>query len=142
MPTLVNNVRFASARIRQFWEKPASATAQDLLRRGCLWNSFVTIGRVGAFIDVLCQSAPNTMLALSTGILDNDLDSAYRSIPSLDFSRDVLASWPERLLVIRDAVSRWTDLGNPDRVMDTLAREGIAPPWLESIRGVAMSFAS
>jgi hypothetical protein len=96
----------------------------------------VTIGRVSTFIDVLCLAAPNAMLALSAGILENDLDSSYRSIPSIDFSRDVLASQPARLLVIRDAVSGWTDLGNPNRVFDTLARERIAPAWLESIRGV------
>jgi hypothetical protein len=133
--------RVAPARVCQFWEKPILATAYDLQRRGCLWNTFVTIGRVSTFIDVLCLAAPNAMLVLSAGILENDLDSSYRSIPSIDFSRDVLASQPARLLVIRDAVSGWTDLGNPNRVFDTLARERIAPAWLESIRGVEMPVA-
>lgn len=132
---LANGTRFAPARVRQFWEKPILPAARDLQRRGCLWNTFVTIGRVSTFIDVLCQAAPNAVLALSAGILENDLDSSYRSIPTIDFSRDVLASQPERLLVIRDAVSGWTDLGNPNRVFDTLARERIVPAWLESIRG-------
>jgi mannose-1-phosphate guanylyltransferase len=122
-----NGARFAPARVRQFWEKPTLALAYDLQRRGCLWNTFVTIGRVSTLIDVLCQAAPNAMLALSAAILENDLDSCYRSIPSIDFSRDVLASQPERLLVIRDGASGWTDLGNPQRVFDTLIREGIAP---------------
>jgi mannose-1-phosphate guanylyltransferase len=130
------NGRFAPARVRQFWEKPTLLTAQDLLRRGCLWNTFVTVGRVSTFVDVLCEAAPNTMLMLSTAIADNDLDSSYRSISPHDFSRDVLASHHERLLMIRDAVSGWTDLGNPNRVLDTLAREGIAPAWLET-RSVA-----
>jgi mannose-1-phosphate guanylyltransferase len=137
-----NGVSFAPARVRHFWEKPAPATAQDLLRRGCLWNTFVTVGRVTAFIDVLCHVAANSMLRLGAGIIENDLDSAYRSIPPIDFSRDVLASRPERLLVIRDAASGWTDLGNPKRVFDTLARERIAPAWLESIPGVEIPVAS
>ena len=139
---LVNGTRLAPSKVCQFWEKPILATAYDLQRRGCLWNTFVTIGRVSTFIDVLCQAAPNAMLALSAGILENDLDSSYRSVPSIDFSRDVLASQPARLLVIRDAVSGWTDLGNPNRVFDTLARERIAPAWLESIRGVETPVAS
>ncbi|HTF71489.1 MAG TPA: sugar phosphate nucleotidyltransferase, partial [Edaphobacter sp.] len=131
---LANGTRFAPTRVRQFWEKPTLATAQDLLQRGCLWNTFVTIGRVSTFIDVLCQAAPNAMLALSAGILENDLGPSYRSIPCIDFSRDVLASWHERLLAIRDAESGWTDVGSPNRVFDTLAGERIAPAWLESIR--------
>jgi len=139
---LGNGARLALSRVRQFWEKPILATASHLQRRGCLWNTFVTIGCVSTFIEVLCQAAPNAMLALSGGILENDLDSCYRSIPSIDFSRDVLASQPGRLLVIRDAVSVWTDLGNPKRVFNTLARERIAPAWLESIRGVETPVAS
>src|SRR4029077_9942441 len=38
-----NGANFAPARVRQFWEKPTLATAQELFRRGCLWNTFVTI---------------------------------------------------------------------------------------------------
>jgi len=137
-----NGVSFAAARVRQFWEKPTLAIAHGLFCRGCLWNTFVAIGRASAFIDVLCLAAANPMLRLAAGILENDLVSAYRSTPSIDFSRDILASRPERLLVIRDAASGWTDLGNPNRVLDTLAREKIAPPWLKSIRGVEIPAAS
>jgi len=139
---VLRNVRFAPTGVHHFWEKPTLTTAQDLLRRGCLWNTFVTIGRVSTFIEMLCQVEPNAMLTLSAGIIENDLDSSYRSVPSIDFSHNVLALRPERLLVIRDALSGWTDLGNPNRVLDTLARERIAPPWLESIGGVEMLEAS
>jgi mannose-1-phosphate guanylyltransferase len=125
----------ASSRVRQFWEKPTLATAIGLQRRGCLWNTFVTMARVGTLIEILYQVAPDTIRALSSGIRQNDLDSAYQSIPSMDFSRDVLAVQPERLLVIRDAVSGWTDLGNPERVFEALARNRIAPAWLESMAG-------
>jgi mannose-1-phosphate guanylyltransferase len=121
--------------IRQFWEKPSLLSAQDLLQRGCLWNTFVSIGNVGAFIELLCETAPYAMLSLSAGFSDNDLDSSYRAIQNIDFSRDVLTCSPKRLLVIRDAASGWTDLGTPDRVVNTVARARIAPPWLESIHG-------
>ena len=133
-PTLASTANFKPARVHHFWEKPTLATAQALLQRGCLWNTFVTIGRVSTFIDVLCQATPNAMQTLSAGIKENDLGSSYRTISPFDFSRDVLASRHDRLLVIRDAVSGWTDLGNPNRILDTLAREGIAPAWLETFR--------
>ena len=136
MRAFPNGPSFAPARVRQFWEKPTLAMAQDLLCGGCLWNAFVAIGRASEVIDVLCHAAANPMLRLAAGILENDFVSAYRSTPSIDISRDILASRPERLLVIRDAASGWTDLGNPNRVLDTLAREKIAPRWLGSIRGV------
>ncbi len=135
-------IRFAPARVRQFWEKPSAAIAHGLLRRGCLWNTFVTIGQVSTLIDVICRAVPDAMRTLSAGVIDNDLDSSYRSIPSIDFSRDVLASRPEHLLVIRDAVSGWTDLGNPKRVFDTLLREGITPAWLDSMPGADTPMAS
>jgi hypothetical protein len=90
----------------------------------------VTIGRVSTFIDVLCHAAPNAMLALSAAILEHDLDSCYQSIPSIDFSRDILAS---HTVVMRDGMSGWTDLGNPDRVFDAVKHRRIAPRWLESI---------
>jgi mannose-1-phosphate guanylyltransferase len=137
-----NGVRFAPARVRQFWEKPTSAVAQSLLRRGCLWNTFVTIGQVSTLIDVLRRAVPGAMLTLTAGMIDNDLESSYRSIPSIDFSGDVLASRPEHLLVIRDAVSGWTDLGSPKRVFYTLRRERIMPAWLESMRGAEATVAS
>jgi mannose-1-phosphate guanylyltransferase len=118
------------------------ATAQRLIRRGCLWNTFVTIGRAGAFVDMFHTSAPNVMLTLSTGVKASDLDASYRTIPRLDFSRDVLTSQPERLLVIRDAMSGWTDLGTPSRVFDTLSRQGTAPNWIESIHSADILAAS
>jgi mannose-1-phosphate guanylyltransferase len=128
----------APARVHQFWEKPTLATAQRLMRRGCLWNTFVTIARAGAFVDMFHTSAPNVMLTLSTGIKARDLDLSYRTLPRVDFSRDVLASQPKRLLVIRDAISGWTDLGTPSRVFDTLSRQGTAPNWLESIHSTGI----
>ena len=132
--TVPCNAGLTPTGIRQFWEKPSLSSAQDLLQRGCLWNTFVSIGNVGAFIELLCEAAPYAMLSLSAGFSDNDLDSSYRAIQNIDFSRDVLTCSPERLLVIRDAASGWTDLGTPDRVVNTVARARIAPPWLESIR--------
>ena len=77
---------FAPSRVRHFWEKPTFATAQALLRRGCLWNTFVTIGCVRTLIEVLWRAAPDAMGTLSSGVLENDLDSSYALVPSIDFS--------------------------------------------------------
>ena len=42
--------------IRRFWEKPAPELAASLLSRGCLWNSFVMVGRVPTFIDLIAPA--------------------------------------------------------------------------------------
>ena len=71
----------------------------------------------------------------SAGTLaDNDLDSAYRKVGSVDFSHAVLVPQPHRLLVVRDELSGWTDLGNPNRGIDTLTRNNIEQPWLSELR--------
>ena len=66
------------------------------------------------------------MLSLSRAIGQNDQDSSFRFIPTIDFSRVVLA--------YQDAMSGWTALGNPDPVFEILKRRKIAPPWLQMIR--------
>lgn len=97
---------FVRNRVRRFWEKPGFA--------------IVMIGPVNIFIDVLCQAVPNAMLVLSAGIVENDLDSSFRVIPNVDFSRDVRTSQPERFLGDAKLHVRVDGPGNPDRVLDTL----------------------
>jgi len=110
------------SRVNRFWEKPSLQEAQALLRRGCLWNTFVTIGRAETFLELLCAEIPDVVSSIAAALTDKDLDSAYRGVRAVDFSQAVLVPQPHRLLVVRDAVSGWTDLGNPSRVIDTLTR--------------------
>ena len=117
------------SRVSRFWEKPPLQQAHALLRRGCLWNTFVTVGRATTFFEMLCSQVPEAVLAVSRAIPDNTLNVAYVSLDTVDFSRDVLANLPHRLLVLRDRTSGWADLGSPARVLDTLSRNGIQPEW-------------
>ena len=72
---------------------------------------------------------PEAVLAISRAMADSMLDVAYQLLDTLDFSRDVLANLPHRLLVLRDRTSGWADLGSPARVLDPLSRNGIQPEW-------------
>jgi mannose-1-phosphate guanylyltransferase len=125
------------SRVNRFWEKPSLQEAQTLLRRGCLWNTFVTIGRAKTFLELLCAEIPDVVSNIAAALTDKDLDSAYRGVRTVDFSQAVLVPQPHRLLVVRDAVSGWTDLGNPTRVIDTLTRSNIEPAWLSEMRSQA-----
>ncbi|NJM52646.1 MAG: hypothetical protein HC846_04155 [Blastocatellia bacterium] len=37
------------SQVKRFWEKPTFESAQYLLLKGCLWNSFVMVGKVSTF---------------------------------------------------------------------------------------------
>jgi mannose-1-phosphate guanylyltransferase len=117
------------SRVARFWEKTSLHQAHALLRRGCLWNTFVTAGRARTFFEMLCSQENEAVLAISQAIADNTLDVAYPLLPTLDFSRDVLVNLPHRLLVLRDRTSGRADLGSSARLLETLSRNGIQLEW-------------
>jgi mannose-1-phosphate guanylyltransferase len=123
-------------RVNRFWEKPSLPQAQALLRGGCLWNTFVTVGHVKTFLDLVCSQVPDMVRSLSRALAEDELDVAYRQMPVVDFSRQVLAPEPHRLLAVLDSTSGWADLGSPTRVMDILARNKIRPAWLRDGRDI------
>jgi mannose-1-phosphate guanylyltransferase len=133
--TLVDSLVNPLLRVSRFWEKPAKTRAQALQRRGCLWNTFVTIGLAGAFLELLCATVPR--LSGWLGDVHNrlELDRFYDDVAPVDFSKAVLARMPGRLVVLRDTVSGWTDLGSPGRVVDVLVRHGMRPSWLAGVGG-------
>ena len=92
---------------------------------GCLWNTFITIGLVGTFIELLQATVPHPTRLSEHNVLDGHVDQ----IAPVDFSRAVLSRMPGRLVVLRDAASGWTDFGSPRRVMDVLVSQGIRPSW-------------
>jgi mannose-1-phosphate guanylyltransferase len=120
-------------RVRRFWEKPSAELAGGLLERGCLWNTFVMIGRVRTFLEALKESVPAVFRAFEP-ILDNSPDvsadlvgQAYGDLVSGDFSKQVLSALPTRLAVLRLDNVGWSDLGTPERLMETWSRFGLKP---------------
>lgn len=132
----------APTRVRRFCERPPMMAAQTLFNTGCVWDTRILMGRVSAFVEVLCAAVPRAVLALSVGALTGETSSGYQDLRPVDFARDVLTAQPERLLVIRDAASRWSDLGSPSRVLDTIACEQLTPWWLARMGRTYMSRAS
>jgi hypothetical protein len=88
------------------------------LHHGCLWNIVVTVGHAKTFLDLMCSQVPDVVLFLSKALAANELEGAYQLMPAVDFSRQVLAPQPHRLLSVPDATSGWADLGSPTRVME------------------------
>jgi mannose-1-phosphate guanylyltransferase len=116
-------------RVNRFWEKPAFPQARALLKSGCLWNTFVVIGSAATFLELMVAEVPDIVLSVTRALAEDDLESTYARLPSVDFSRDILARQAKRLLVLRDSGSGWADLGTPDRVLDLLAKHVSQPDW-------------
>jgi mannose-1-phosphate guanylyltransferase len=122
--------------VRGFHEKPSRMMAQLLLEQGSLWNTFVMVGKVSAFLELICSALPGFLKAFQqvpTMRAPNEElrieDALYAHIPCADFSREVLAAEPERLLVQRLGPVIWSDLGDCDRAVDALSHCSPQPAW-------------
>jgi mannose-1-phosphate guanylyltransferase len=116
--------------VRRFWEKPSGRVARRLLRSGCLWNSFVMIGSVSAFLGLLERTAPD-LLRLLGAMWESPagtneqvaLAEVYRQVAPSNFSSEVLAACPADLAVLRARGLGWSDLGEPQRVFSLMDAE-------------------
>jgi mannose-1-phosphate guanylyltransferase len=119
--------------VSRFWEKPSRQIASHLMRRGCLWNSFVMVGAVDAFKETIRHALPNllacfeSMWATTTpGMEDEALRDLYLRVPATNFSDEVLSARPSDLVVLRARGLGWSDLGEPERVLSMLRQKSEA----------------
>jgi mannose-1-phosphate guanylyltransferase len=129
---------FSFCRVRRFWEKPSSGLALKLMAEGCLWNSFVMVGRAQALLRLIQRALPaiynqfaDVRSALNTSREESSIRTAYSEVTSTNFSRDVLTKCHEDLAVLAVSEVGWSDWGAPQRVHSTLARMGIRAVWSE-----------
>jgi len=120
--------------VSRFCEKPRLAEARSLMKKGGLWNTFITIGRAGAFLKLLSATVLPAMTSMTEAFVSGNLDSVYNEIETIDFSKDVLSAEPGGLFVMADSMSGWADLGNQARVIHTLDRNNTEPDWLREMR--------
>lgn len=135
--SVLNSWPGAVSEVQRFWEKPAHAVARSLMMRGCLWNSFVMVGRVRAFLEIIRKASGELhddfkaiRQSLNTPDEQRVVRSLYEHLAEVNFSHQVLAARPSDLSVL--AVSTdvgWSDWGEPERVMTTLAHIGANIAW-------------
>jgi mannose-1-phosphate guanylyltransferase len=122
--------------VKRFWEKPSPELAQDLLDRGCVWNTFVMLGRARAFLEMIRPGVPEIYQAFEPilTLRNRETETAammalYDGLETADFSRVVLSAAPERLGVLCLGDVGWSDLGDPRRVLTMLSRTGVENEW-------------
>ena len=124
--------------VARFWEKPSKSLASVLMKNGCLWNSFVMIGKIAAFLALIRRGLPKMMdlfesiqPTLFTRREDAALREIYSSIPSTGFSEEVLSAYPCGLATVCSGNLGWSDLGETSRVLSVLESKGFKPEWAQ-----------
>ncbi len=137
--SMFSNVANAVCQVKRFWEKPSFESAQHLLRKGCLWNSFVMIGKVSMFLEVIKRELPDLyrMFAATSGTFGQSAEtqtmrSLYAWINEVNFSSEVLEKCAEELFVLRVSDVSWSDWGEPQRVLGTLTSLGVQTDWMRA----------
>lgn len=110
-------------KVRRFWEKPTCQVAQELLDQGCLWNTFVMVGRARVFLELIQSTAPGLYEAFQAAFTQSgaevnpaSIEALYEQIERTDFSNRVLSEASENLAVLNLGDVGWNDLGDPRRV--------------------------
>jgi mannose-1-phosphate guanylyltransferase len=132
-------------RVRRFWEKPSEETTHACFAGGCLWNTFVFVAKVATLLEAGRQFLPDltdrlARIAPFAGTREEPwaVQQAYALAPKANFSRAVLEPCPPFLAVSPLPAIMWSDWGTPDRVLKSLRKTGISPPWLSEVdRGAA-----
>lgn len=138
--TLFGNLAKAVSQVKRFWEKPSFESANYLMTKGCLWNSFVMVGKVKAFLALFEKHLPAlyklfaaSSVSFGTTAEKATVRSLYAWITDANFSSEVLEKATAELYVLRVAEVGWSDWGEPQRVLGTLENLGVRTEWMQAI---------
>ncbi len=138
--SLFGGLAKAVCRVNRFWEKPTVGVAQHLLGAGCLWNSFVMVGRVSTFLGLFRRHLPGMfrMFDAARRVFGTDEEAGviraiYGWIEDTNFSSEVLERSGPELLVMRVSEVGWSDWGEPERVIATINGLGVQPQWARAM---------
>ena len=129
----------ASFQVERFCEKPTPEAAKRLFGQGALWNTFVMVGHVHDFLEMVAAARTGLLKAFPHDRLWSRSeiqieDWIYDRIYAVDFSREILSTQPNRLIARRLEDTGWNDLGHPERVIDALETAGLRPWWMKEWR--------
>jgi len=121
--------------VKRFVEKPAPALARQLMQAGAAWSSFLLVSRVETLLGLFERSLPSLLQMFFYALMrcsEQDakecLNEMYRSIPTRDFSREVLEPNARMLRLLRVPDIGWSDLGTPERLRRALWRRSLEQP--------------
>ena len=113
--------RGAAVAVTSFVEKPSEIRARMLLDQGALWNAFIVAASARTLLS-LFDARYAAAISAMRGYEGATVESVYRNLTNLDFSRDVLEGKESMLKVLAVPQCGWSDLGTPKRIGLTLQR--------------------
>jgi len=117
--------------VHGFREKPSMQEAEQLMRSGALWNTFVFAVRAATLWTMVRQTVPE-LYGIFCGIRimigsqrgESFIEKAYERMPIVNFSHAVLTPCTDRLRVLPVPGVGWSDWGSADRILDSALRLG------------------
>jgi len=117
--------------VRRFVEKPPDSQLAEISLEGGQWNTLVAIANVQALWEAGRQCIPEVVMPLEKhagGIGTSSqhliLNHLYRSMPTRNFSSDLLSLIPQQLTMMELTGVYWSDWGRPERIQETMAFMG------------------
>lgn len=114
--------------VRRFVEKPQGAQLEDIARSGGQWNTLVLIANVQTLWEAGRQCIPEVVIPLEehaggigTSSEHQQLLHLYRTMPTRNFSSDLLSLIPQQLHMMDLTGVCWSDWGRPERIQETIA---------------------
>lgn len=122
--------------VRTFLEKPTAPQADDALANHALWNTMVMTAKVETLWSLGQQCFPELIerferlgRAIGTSEEARVLETIYQTMPSRNFSSDLLQRVPDRVAVTELTNALWSDWGRPERITEALRRIGLTPAF-------------
>ncbi len=119
---------FQVRKVRRFVEKPLSSQLEDIVLNGWQWNTLVLIANVQTLWEAGRQCIPEVVMPLEehaggigTSSEQQQLLHLYRTMPSRNFSSDLLSLIPQQLHMMELTGVYWSDWGRPERIQETIA---------------------
>jgi mannose-1-phosphate guanylyltransferase len=116
-------------RVKKFWEKPDPENAGVLKNKGCLWNTFVLVGRSSTFIEYMQDWVPEIFnvfepirAEIGTSNENITIERMFQFVPAINFSRFVLEMIPEYLRVMEVSNIYWSDWGDERRIRNDIEK--------------------
>lgn len=132
--------------VQAFMEKPNLPEAKAAMQAGALWNTSVLVGKVERLWDLGWHCLPEMMPlfeklgdAIGTSRESEVVNSIYEIMPSRNFSADPLQRTPEHVAVMKLEEVLWSDWGDPERIVRSLARIHRQPAFRSVERTAVMS---
>jgi mannose-1-phosphate guanylyltransferase len=116
--------------VKAFKEKPNPAMAKEFISQGGLWNTFVLVFQVKQVLTLLRDMAPKDSQKLFE-LQDYSVDAPaiYRDIHPWNFSSQILARIPEKLIVLEAPDIHWSDWGTRESIERTCKHLNLVPAW-------------